>query len=343
MIPARLLVVEDELIVARNIETRLRRSGYTVLDIVSSAEAAIEKAQQIRPDLVLMDIVLQGEMDGIEAARQIWQESHIPVVYLTAYADDATLSRARQTSPFGYILKPLRGEDFHATIQMALQKAAEAHTSNAEKTFLLQEVEHRVRNNLQLILSLLNLQSNKTTDPQLRSALAESQNRILTMALAHQISYADTKVADINLSQYLRNLGQHLYHALSISADQIALQFEIPQRLANLTLPLDQSISCGLIVNELITNAFRHGFHSGEQSGEIRLRISQVTPGYLDLSVLNNGSPWPAEQELEIVLRDRHHIGLRLVKLLTEQLQGELHLHQSEDWTGFSFSLALPN
>src|SRR3989304_10559219 len=105
---AKIMVVEDESIVAKDIQNRLKRLGYNVNDIVSAGKEAIRKAAETQPDLVLMDIVLKGEIDGIEAAKQINTLFNVPILYLTAYADDSTIQRAKITEPFGYILKPFQ-------------------------------------------------------------------------------------------------------------------------------------------------------------------------------------------------------------------------------------------
>jgi PAS domain S-box-containing protein len=118
----QILIVEDELVVATSIQVCLRKAGYDVPAIVSSGEEAIQLAGQIRPDLVLMDIRLQGEMLGAEAAEQIRTQFDIPVVYLTAYADEASLQRAKASQPFGYLVKPFRSEELRSTIEMALYK-----------------------------------------------------------------------------------------------------------------------------------------------------------------------------------------------------------------------------
>jgi PAS domain S-box-containing protein len=122
MAKAQILVVEDEGIVALNIQSGLESLGYDVPVVVASGEEAIEEAERTRPDLVLMDIMLAGEMDGVEAAEQIRQRFNIPVIYLTAYVDDDTLQRARITEPFGYLLKPFEERELHTTIEMALYK-----------------------------------------------------------------------------------------------------------------------------------------------------------------------------------------------------------------------------
>ena len=118
----QILVVEDENIVAKDIQNRLSRFGYEVTAVASSGEEALEKAAEFRPDLVLMDIMLRGKMDGTETAGKMRKQFNVPVVYLTAYADDATLHRARTTEPFGYILKPFEEQALHTTIEMALYK-----------------------------------------------------------------------------------------------------------------------------------------------------------------------------------------------------------------------------
>ena len=127
---AKILVVEDELITAEDIKSGLEFAGYTVPAIVSSGEDAIEKAGELKPDLVLMDIKLKGEMDGIEAAGQIRVRYDIPVIYLTAYSDETTVQRAKVTEPSGYILKertglikkPFEESELHTAIEITLYR-----------------------------------------------------------------------------------------------------------------------------------------------------------------------------------------------------------------------------
>jgi len=116
------MVVEDESIVAIDISQRLEGLGYEVTATVSSGEKAIEMAEKTRPDLILMDIVLKGKIDGIEAASQIGENFGIPIVYLTAYSDEKTLKRAKLTGPFGYIIKPFEDRELHSVIEVALYK-----------------------------------------------------------------------------------------------------------------------------------------------------------------------------------------------------------------------------
>ncbi|HEY9651281.1 MAG TPA: response regulator, partial [Coleofasciculaceae cyanobacterium] len=116
----QILVVEDEKIIAINLKESLESLGYIVPGIAVSGEQAIEKSIQFHPNLVLMDIRLKGDMDGIEAADCIWDQLQIPVIYVTGHSDKGTLERAKITAPFGYILKPVKERELYVTIETAL-------------------------------------------------------------------------------------------------------------------------------------------------------------------------------------------------------------------------------
>jgi len=119
----KLLIVEDESIVAADLAERLARLGYDVLASVPSGEAALEVAGARRPELVLMDIRLQGLMDGVETARELRTRLQLPVIFLTAYAEGSTLQRAKLAEPYGYILKPVADRELEIVIEMALYKS----------------------------------------------------------------------------------------------------------------------------------------------------------------------------------------------------------------------------
>lgn len=122
MTEPRILIVEDENIVALDIRNRLTKSGYVVIGIAATGESAVKQAFETLPDLILMDIQLKGVMDGIEAASRIRSLKSIPVIYLTAHSDRATLERAKITEPYGYIIKPFDDRELHTTIEMGLYK-----------------------------------------------------------------------------------------------------------------------------------------------------------------------------------------------------------------------------
>jgi len=132
----RVMIVEDELIVAKDIQYRLEKLGYGVVCTVSDGADAIKQAARQYPDIILMDIRLSGNIDGIEAARKIHDALHIPVIYLTAYADNHTLQRAKVTEPYGYIIKPIEDTELKSTIEVALYKhAIEAKLRESEWKF----------------------------------------------------------------------------------------------------------------------------------------------------------------------------------------------------------------
>jgi signal transduction histidine kinase len=167
MVPAQILIVEDETVIALDIEESLIRLGYAVTTVVDSAEAALEAVAQQQPDLVLMDIHLQGHQNGIAAAAQIRQDYRVPVVFLTAHADPATLSQVKATQPFGYIVKPFNLRDLSVTIEIALsryqaetsvqQALEQAQALNQLKSQFVSIVSHEFRNPLSAVRFSLDL------------------------------------------------------------------------------------------------------------------------------------------------------------------------------------------
>lgn len=135
MSKAKILIVEDQGIVAKDIENSLKKLGYTVPAIVSSGEKSIEATEEMKPDLVLMDIMLKGKMDGIEAANEIHEKYNIPVIFLTANADDKTVNDAKAAEPYGYIIKPFREKELQTTIEMALYKHEKDFRLKKERDF----------------------------------------------------------------------------------------------------------------------------------------------------------------------------------------------------------------
>jgi PAS domain S-box-containing protein len=143
---ARLILVEDEMIIAADIQSRLRGTGYDIVGIAATGEGAIAQAGELRPDVVLMDIVLKGEMDGIDAAQQIIERFDIPIIFLTAHTDAATVKRATATASYGFLVKPFEELELRAAIEIAIHrhgtetKARESDRRIRELTESLSEV-----------------------------------------------------------------------------------------------------------------------------------------------------------------------------------------------------------
>ena len=135
------LVVEDESIVSKDIQQSLKKLGYNIAGVASTGEKAIEIADKSRPDIVLMDIMLKGDMTGIQAAEILKKKWNIPIIYLTAYADESTLNKAKVTEPYGYIIKPFKEIDMHTSIEMALYKHKQEAAILKERDMLYSIVE----------------------------------------------------------------------------------------------------------------------------------------------------------------------------------------------------------
>ncbi len=138
---SKILIVEDEGIVAFNLQQRLQHMGYRITGLAESGAEGLALVSRERPDLVLMDIHIKGEMDGIELARALNRDFDLPIIYLTAYSEDTTLERARRTRPYGYLIKPFSERELHATVQMALERHAMQSALSESQALLRQSLD----------------------------------------------------------------------------------------------------------------------------------------------------------------------------------------------------------
>ncbi len=201
------------------------------------------------------------------------------------------------------------------------QKEERIHAALKEKEILLGEVHHRVKNNLQIISSLLELQSAKVTDPIAFESLKDSQRRIRSMALIHQILYQSKDVGHVNFESFLDGLVPTLMSAYVTDAERVSLSVGA----VDVRLPISAAIPCGLIVNELMSNALKHAF-PGERRGEINVNFLHQADNRVALSVSDDGIGIP--ETLDIAQTET--LGLQLVSLLTDQLGGILTIHRAD-------------
>ena len=187
-----------------------------------------------------------------------------------------------------------------------------------EKESLLKEVHHRVKNNLQVISSLMRLQSAQVENPVAQAVLRDMQNRIGSMALLHETLYQSGSFARVDLATYLRSLCSQLFHSLVVDPESIQLRLDV----ASVSLDLNQAVPCGLLVNELVSNCLKHAFPDGRR-GEVRVEVQPVDGGpALRLRVADNGVGLPADFDLQQL----HSLGLQLVSDLVGQIQGRLEI-----------------
>jgi len=143
MTEVNVFIVEDENIVAKDIEKSLKKLGYNVVGVAATGQKAIELCGEKLPDIILMDIMLKGDINGIEAATRIKESYNIPVIFLTAYADENTLSKAKVTEPYAYIIKPFKEIDLHTSIEMAFYKHSKELEILKERDMLYNIVENK--------------------------------------------------------------------------------------------------------------------------------------------------------------------------------------------------------
>lgn len=202
---------------------------------------------------------------------------------------------------------------------------AEIKASLQEKEVLLKEIHHRVKNNLQIIESLLRLQSRYTKDEQAIGMFKESQNRIKSMALIHEKLYQSTELARINFADYIQSLAASLFRSYSINSAAITLKTDV----ADVFLSVDTAIRCGLLINELVANSLKHAFPQNKK-GEIHICLRAEDKHKFMLIVSDNGVGFPKDLDF----RNTESLGLQLVTSLAEQLKATIELH-SHDGTEF--------
>jgi len=215
-------------------------------------------------------------------------------------------------------------------IDITERKLAEIQiqASLREKEVLLQEIHHRVKNNLQVICSLLDLQSQQIEEPSMLEVFRESQNRVKSMALVHEKLYQSKDFARINFAEYTQSLTNYLFKAYDFNIGNINLALEIDE----ITLTIDTALSCGLIINELVSNALKYAFPNN-RSGEIRVSLRSSLDKHFILIVKDNGVGFPPDWDLN----SANSLGIELVNVLVQQLQGTIELERS---TGSKFQIS---
>jgi two-component sensor histidine kinase len=202
-------------------------------------------------------------------------------------------------------------------------------SSLKEKEVLLKEIHHRVKNNLQIVSSMLNLQMEKLSDTKAIELFKESQNRVRSIALFHEKLYQSRDLGRVEIAEYLEGLASALFGAYGVNPDDIALAVHAE----DIPLDVDAAISCGLIVNELVSNSIKHAFPT-QRKGQVEVALRSAGTDVV-LEVADNGVGFPAELDF----RSPSTLGLKLVAIFTEQVDGTMDLTREG---GTKFSLRFP-
>lgn len=210
------------------------------------------------------------------------------------------------------------------------QREEQIRTALNEKSLLLGEIHHRVKNNLQMIDSLLDLHALRINDESVREVLRDSQNRIRSMSLIHQTLYQSNDFARVDFQRFMDSLLPLLLESYAPHTERITLSIDAH----HIQLPINTAIPCGLAVNELVTNALKHAFNDGA-GGNIWVELTHAAENQAALSVSNDGTPIPAHLDV----MSMNTLGMQLVSLLSQQLHGSVEVQLAEP---VRFSMRFP-
>jgi two-component sensor histidine kinase len=347
------IVVVDDSVADRKLCRNLLEEVYgPALELFEESEAAagLEICRTVAPDCLLLDYNLP-DMTGLEFLAKLYSESPLSepafaVVMLTDLNSYQVALEAMRSGAQDFLLKDrISGQRLGLAILKAIQQVGmirelrEEHAhlarSLAEKEVLNKELHHRVKNNLQVIASLLRMQANAATDETVTAVLEESQHRVEAMAIIHEQLYESADLRQVHLAHQANLLMANLFHAFGVDPARISGQVAVCPRPDGgpLVLGVDQAIPTGLILNELISNSLKHAFPNG-RSGSIRIE-AQSRDGRVELAVIDDGVGVPED----FVTRKSKSLGLQIVEILAHQFGGTWELKRQ---AGTVFRLSFP-
>lgn len=377
----KILVVEDERIIAWDIKHCLENSGYRVPAIIACGEQAISKVEELQPDLVLMDMMLKGDMNGIQAAETIINNFNIPVVFLTAYSDESTIKKAKATQPFGYVIKPFEETQLITTIEIALNKHQKEIFMRDElekekemrklKSRFISMVSHEFRNPLSTILNSTELLANynqqltqKTKDQYIHHIqnAVEHLNQLLNDVLLvgkEEVNPTQFNPVSLDIEKFCQNLVAEIKPTAN---DKHQIIFKIQgcyiQRESNSKIPTTQSLSTNIklpcldekLLRHILTNLLSNAIKYSPQGGKIHFDLFYLQ-GEVIFRIQDEGIGIPEmEQENLFTSFQRgsnvgkisgHGLGLSIVKQYVDLHGGEISLI-SKEGVGTTVIVSLP-
>lgn len=321
------LLIDDSQSDATMIEALLRSAPSSTFDVrwVSDAKQGEEALASNNYDICLLDYRLNGH-DGLEVLQgALSLGCKKPVVLLTGFPDIALDVRAMEYGAVEFLEKDkLDYISLERTIRYTIgswRSRERLQASLREKEVLLRELHHRVKNNLQVIASMLRLQSGVAKNEETRQALQESCERIYSIALVHEQLYREESLERVKLGNYIRELVQRLCTAYEAPTARIKTEIEVSE----CNLPLAMAIPCGLVIHELVSNALKHAFPDN-RSGLITVSVHEEADGNYNLTVKDDGVGMASTE-------NNKTLGLGLMRAVVNQLKGKAELKQTSGTT----------
>jgi two-component sensor histidine kinase/CheY-like chemotaxis protein len=321
------LLIEDNPGDARLIQEMLAEARGVTLNVqhAGSLSKGLEHINCNDIELALLDLSLP-DSHGLDTFIKVQSNAtDIPIIVLSGLDNEELAVEAVQRGAQDYLVKGKVDSDLLVrAIRYAIERKASEYLIRGalkEKEVLLKEVHHRVKNNLQVISSLLKLQSQQIKDEETLEMFNDSRNRVRSMALIHEKLYRSKDLASIDLNGYIQDLIGGLFQSYGVRSKNIILKKDV-ERIA---LGVETAIPCGLIINELISNALKHAF-PGDRKGEINITLQRLDDDKIKLTVSDNGIGIPEKIDMGNI----ESLGLRLVRILSEdQLKGKLNLDRT--------------
>ncbi len=316
----------------------LNRAGFQVLEAGTGKEA-LRLARSTSPQLVVLDVNLP-DINGVEVCRQLKTDpatARIMVLQVSA-TNVAVLDRVNSLSAGAdsFLVEPVEPEELEAVARALLRlhrTEAELRHALAERELLLREVNHRVKNSLQLVLSMLSLQGGEFREAGAKELFAKAIARVTAIASIHERLYQDTDPLTIDMQTYLTGLCAELARA-GIGDERHA---DLRTDIQPLRLPTENGVSLALIVNELVMNALKHG-RPGDRGALIKVSLREIEPGKARLTIADNG-PGLSANDSSRAAKSSSGLGTRLIGMLVRQLNGQLRV---EDDNGYAAHITFP-
>ncbi|MCP4149656.1 MAG: response regulator [bacterium] len=299
---------------------------------VHSGEEVLQFLQKKRPSIILLDIMMPG-MDGVETCKLLKKNASyrdIPIIFITALTDTEDKLRAFEAGGDDYITRPFLGEEVLARVNVVAQRLRtedKLKTALLEKEIMLKEIHHRVKNNMQIISSLLNLQASQTTDATNRQLFMECNSRIRSMSIVHEKLYQSQNLAEINFKEFIDEMIVELSRMYYATTEKISMSVNCE----DIHLDINRAIPCALLLNELVSNAMKYAFPD-KRPGEIQILFRKIEKKFV-MEVADNGIGMLSDLDLN----NTSTLGMQLVNALSTQLEANIQLDNSN---GVHFTIA---